>query len=176
MTSDDDSRRVGTTLHPSRITAASPVRPLRAFIETCLDLATRELDDVMFVAPTLYTREGNAWGTLIAPRNGTRVLADEQAAMLEEALRDIAIDPDIDAYCALFYAGVARPGMSVAYGLRVHIGDRASATGLMRFYPVVSQNGLLVVQDFLFSRVEPSWFQSVVPIVESSSRLPSDVV
>jgi hypothetical protein len=164
-------------------TSGSASLALREFVDTCLGHAIRDLDDARLVAPTVYFREDGRCEVLVVPRDGTRVLADEQAAKLAEALRDLAIDPAIDAYCALFYAGVTKPGgRPIYYGLRVHIGERTSPTGSMRFYPVVKEgeregegeDGRLVVEDFLFSRPERSWFYDVTPIVESSSCLPSD--
>jgi len=151
-------------------TLALRVRPLEAFVRTCLTMATRGITDPIDIVPTLYFREGESFAPIVFPRDGAPIAHDDLEMTMRAALRDLAIAPEIDAYCAVYAVRVAEPGTPVMFAAGIHIGQRrvGSDGGVFRMYPVemseldAKGNSVATVGlEPCFAEGEPSWFDGV---------------
>lgn len=134
---------------------ALPVRPFETFVRTCITLATAT-DAFIDILPTLYFRDGETWSPLVVPRNGKPIVREELVATMREALRDLAIDPDIDAYCAVHSLRIRSSDGRSSNVLALHAGERRPQVfGEVRLYGI---DEMYVDAEPFHRRDEPSWF------------------
>jgi hypothetical protein len=141
------------------------LRSLPAFVDFCLRAATNGVHHVDDILPTLYICEADGGG--FAPITHSPPVHDARQA-LHVALQDLAIDPDVDVYCAIYRVALRKPGMTPRDGLRVHAGKRGAAQGVVRFHPIGrGLEGGLVAAPALYWKDEESWFAGMKAVADA---------